>query len=171
MSLLSVYFWLTATCFVLKIDVSFKSYLEEVRLNSMVKRQIKIHSQNCAQFIHLQLARVFYSRWSRKKNYWKWKHNGYFIFNFDTDQTPEIAQVLTKTDILLIIVSAWLRTHNLSVWELKPHKFLLLNITLQLWRPYLAGIVLIKRSWNLSGTTRLEESADRILCWGGFKTF
>ena len=30
------------------------------------------------------------------------------------------------------------------------------------WRPYLAGFVLSKRSRNLSGTTRLEESADCI---------
>ena len=134
MSLFSVSFWLTATYFALKINVSFKSYLGQVRLSSMVKRQIKVHSQNCAQFIHLQLARVFYSRWSRKKNYWKWKYNGYFIFNFNTDKTLQISQVLTKSVILLIkniavflqliIVSAWLRTHNLSVWELKPNKFL-----------------------------------------------
>ena len=36
----------------------------------------------------------------------------------------QIAQVLTKPDVLVIIVSAWLKTHNLRAWELKKnHKF------------------------------------------------
>ena len=40
-----------------------------------------------------------------------------------------------------------------------------------LWRPYLASFILIKRSQNLSSTTQLEQSSDRILCPRGFSRY
>ena len=42
----------------------------------------------------------------------------------------QIVQVLTKTKALVIIVSVWLRTYNLSLRSWKKHKFL----TLFIWR-------------------------------------
>ena len=48
-----------------------------------------------------------------------WQNHDFGLFRHSKIEVLQIAQVLAKPGTQVIIVSAWLKTKNLSVWELK----------------------------------------------------